>query len=49
MGGSPAAVKAWLVREKGLLPKKPRRAERGEGWAEAMSVCRFTLANAAVC
>jgi hypothetical protein len=40
ISGLPAARRAWLVRENGRLPKNPRRADNGEGWAELMMTCR---------
>src|SRR5687767_8364571 len=35
-GSRPAATSAWLARENGRLPKKPLRADSGEGWADSM-------------
>lgn len=32
-GSAPRAASQWFTRLKGREPKKPRRAERGEGWA----------------
>jgi hypothetical protein len=36
----PASRSAALIRENGRLPKKPLRAESGEGCADWMIVCR---------
>ena len=35
----PAALNARLIAEKGRLPKKPRLADKGEGWADSITVC----------
>ena len=40
IGGLSAATRASLIFEKGLLPKKPLRAESGEGCADWITVCR---------
>lgn len=49
IGDLPAASRAELVRENGRLPKKPRWAERGEGWGDSMMVCRDVSMSARFC
>jgi hypothetical protein len=34
-----------LVLENGLLPKKPRRAEKGEGWEDSITSCGGRLTS----
>ena len=40
ISGLPASRNSWLMAEKGRLPKKPLRAESGDGWADWMMVWR---------
>jgi hypothetical protein len=37
IGGLCSFIKAALARLKGLLPKKPLWADKGEGWADSMT------------
>jgi hypothetical protein len=46
IGSRPSASSAAFAREKGRLPKKPRWADRGEGWGDSIIACRLVSINA---
>ena len=49
LGGSPACVSSPLVCEKWRQPKKPRAADKPEGWGDCGDVCVCVVCVLCVC